>query len=162
MQTLNNSWMLQSLERKVLPPVVAIMAAAVMWGLANEQALLRYEIPHKAFICGALVGLAVLIDLVALRLFMTAKTTINPISPDKATKLVTTGVYRYTRNPMYMANLIILLAWLIWLGSIYSVSGLILYVVYMNQFQIKPEERVLLNLFEHEYSFFCSRVRRWI
>jgi len=63
---------------------------------------------------------------------------------------------------MYMANLIILLAWLIWLGSIYSVSGLILYVVYMNQFQIKPEERVLLNLFEHEYSFFCSRVRRWI
>ena len=154
--------MVQSLEGKVPPPVVAIMAAAVMWGVANEQALLRYEISYKAFICGALVGLAVLIDLAALRLFMTAKTTINPISPDKATKLVTTGVYRYTRNPMYMANLIILLAWLIWLGSIYSVSGLILYVVYMNQFQIKPEERVLLNLFEHEYSFFCSRVRRWI
>lgn len=162
MQTLNNTWMVQSLERKVPPPVVAIIVAAVMWGLAKEQALLRYEIPHNVFICGALVGLAVLIDLAALRLFMTAKTTINPMSPDKATKLVTTGIYRYTRNPMYMANLIILLAWLIWLGSIYSVSGLILYVVYMNQFQIKPEERVLLNLFEHEYSLFCSRVRRWI
>lgn len=154
--------MLSGLERKVPPPVVAIIAAAIMWLLAKEVALSSYEIPYKAVICGLFAALGLLIDFAALWLFIKAKTTFNPITPNRASSLVTTGVYRYTRNPMYIGNFIFLLAWLIWLGSAYSLMGLILYVVYMNQFQIKPEERALLSLFGNEYSLFCSTVRRWV
>jgi protein-S-isoprenylcysteine O-methyltransferase Ste14 len=151
-----------SLERKVPPPIVALVVAWLMWVLAREVGLQNYEVPYKSMICAVLVMLGLIVDFSALWLFAKAKTTVNPISPSKATSLVTTGVYRYTRNPMYMGNFIFLLAWLIWMGSAYGVIGLILYVVYMNQFQIKPEESVLLNLFGKQYSQFCSQVRRWI
>jgi len=154
--------MLSRLERKVPPPVVAIIAAGFMWLLTREVAVSIYEVPNKAVICSVLAATGFLVDFAALWLFMKAKTTVNPIKPNKASTLVTMGIYRYTRNPMYIGNLIFLLAWLVWLGSVYGFIGLILYVVYMNQFQIKPEERVLLSLFGDEYSLFCSRVRRWV
>jgi len=154
--------MLPSLERKVPPPVVAIIAAGVMWLLASEVVVSSYEVPNKVAICSVLAALGFLVDFAALWLFMKAKTTVNPIKPNKASSLVTGGIYRYTRNPMYIGNFIFLLAWLAWLGSAYGFIGLILYVVYMNQFQIKPEERALLSLFGNEYSLFCSNVRRWV
>lgn len=154
--------MLPSLERKIPPPVVAIIAAGVMWLLAKEVVVSSYEAPYKVAICSVLIVFGFLVDFAALWLFMKAKTTVNPIKPNKASSLVTGGVYRYTRNPMYIGNLIFLLAWLVWLGSAYGFIGLILYVFYMHQFQIKPEEKALLSLFGNEYSLFCSKVRRWI
>lgn len=154
--------MQHSLERKIPPPVVAIIVAGVMWVLAREVAVSNYEASNKVTICGVLAVLGFLIDVAGLWLFMKAKTTVNPIQPSKASSLVTTGVYRYTRNPMYIGNFIFLLAWFVWLGSVYGFIGLILYVVYMNQFQIKPEEKALLSLFGNEYSLYCSKVRRWV
>jgi len=151
-----------SLERKVPPPIVALVVAWLMWVLAREAGVQNYEVPYKSMVCAVLVMVGLIVDFSALWLFVKAKTTVNPITPNKASSLVTTGIYRYTRNPMYMGNFIFLLAWLVWMGSAYGVIGLILYVVYMNQFQIKPEESALLNLFGKQYSQFCSQVRRWI
>jgi len=63
---------------------------------------------------------------------------------------------------MYLGNFMFLLVWLVWLGTPYALLGLVFYVVYMNQFQIKPEEKALLVLFGDQYAAFCADVRRWI
>jgi len=154
--------MLSSLERKIPPPVVALVMAAFMWLLASKLGTPAVEVPYKSMVCGVFVALGLLVDFAALWLFMQAKTTVNPIKPNNASSLVTSGIYQYTRNPMYVGNLIFLIAWLVWLGSPYGFICLVIYVAYMNQFQIKPEERALTTLFENEYSLFCSQVRRWI
>ncbi|HIF17753.1 MAG TPA: isoprenylcysteine carboxylmethyltransferase family protein [Cycloclasticus sp.] len=150
------------LELKIPPPVVAIISAGLMWLLTTKLGLFSVDIPNKLVLCGFLAGLGLLVDFVALWRFMKAKTTVNPIKPNNASALVTSGIYQYTRNPMYVGNFIFLTAYLIWLGSPYNVICLALYVLYMNEFQIQPEERVLQNMFGDEYRSFCSKVRRWI
>ena len=161
MQILNN-YMLASLERKIPPPVVALLMAGLMWLLVRKLGAPSAEIPYKAMVCAVFVTLGLWLDFAAVWLFRRAKTTVNPIRPNNASSLVTSGIYQYTRNPMYVGNLIFLLAWLVWLGSLFGFIGLVIYVAYMNQFQIKPEEKALTKLFNNEYRLFCSQVRRWI
>ncbi|PCH83496.1 MAG: protein-S-isoprenylcysteine methyltransferase [Piscirickettsiaceae bacterium] len=153
--------MLSCLERKIPPPIVALAAAGLMWLLAEKFGLPRYRASYQSIICGLLVAFGLLVDFAAVWLFWRVGTTVNPMSPHKASNLVTSGIYRYTRNPMYVGNLIFLMAWLVWLGAPYGLIGLIAYVIYTVQYQIKPEERALSALFGDEYGFFCSSVRRW-
>jgi protein-S-isoprenylcysteine O-methyltransferase Ste14 len=154
--------MLASLELKIPPPIVALLTAGLMWLVTNKLGLISFDINYKFAICGFLTGLGLLIDLDAIRQFHQAKTTVNPMKPNSASALVTTGVYQYTRNPMYVGNFLFLSAWLIWLASPYNILCLALYVMYMNKFQIQPEELALRELFGEEYIYFYSRVRRWV
>jgi len=154
--------MFTSLELKIPPPVVALIAAVLMWILTRKFGFSSFDIAYKFALCGFLVGLGLMIDLAALWRFAQAKTTVNPIKPRNASALVTSGIYQYTRNPMYVGNFMFLSAWLVWLGSPYSAVCIVLYVLYMNKFQIKPEERVLQTLFGEQYAVFCKRVRRWV
>jgi protein-S-isoprenylcysteine O-methyltransferase Ste14 len=89
-------------------------------------------------------------------------TTVNPTTPNGTTSLVTSGVYRYTRNPMYVGFGLALLAVVVYLGSIASSLVLPLYVVYMNRFQIRPEERMLLEKFGEPFATYLRNVRRWL
>lgn len=151
------------MELKVPPPIVAILVGVIMWqstGFTSEVLLLNFE--YKFIVCVVLACSGLAIDLVALWGFMRARTTVNPIKPTNASTLVTSGIYRVTRNPMYVGNFIFLVAWLVWLGEPLNAMFLILYVLYMNKFQIEPEERVLTEKFGEEYQLFCQRVRRWI
>ncbi|ORU92191.1 MAG: hypothetical protein A6F70_01935 [Cycloclasticus sp. symbiont of Bathymodiolus heckerae] len=150
------------IELKIPPPVLALIMAASMWGCQEPLNVITFELENKLTICLWLAALGLLVDACALWLFMWARTTVNPIKPNKATALVTSGIYRYTRNPMYVGNFIFLTAWLIWLGSPLNVVFLIFYVLYMNRFQISVEERILSEKFGEEYAQFCQSVRRWI
>ncbi len=154
--------MLSWFELKVPPPVVALIAAGLMWFLAKDFSLPRYDIPQRAQVCTALVIVGFLVDLAALWRFLKVSTTVNPLRPQNASRLVTSGIYRFSRNPMYVGNFIFLVAWSVWLESPYAFAGLAVYVFYMNRFQIKPEERMLESLFGSEYVSFCEQVRRWI
>jgi protein-S-isoprenylcysteine O-methyltransferase Ste14 len=153
--------MLASLELKIPPPIVALLTAGLMWLVTNKLGLISFDINYKFAICGFLTGFGLLIDLDAIRQFHQAKTTVNPMKPNSASALVTTGVYQYTRNPMYVGNFLFLSAWLIWLSSPYNILCLALYVMHMNKFQIQPEEQALREIFGDEYTCFCNRVRRW-
>ncbi len=150
------------LDLKVPPPLVALIAAGLMWLLGNYIETTVIDVPYKSTLCYLLVGVGLLIDVFAIRQFRRAKTTVNPLRPSNATSLVNAGIYQYTRNPMYLGNFMFLLVWLVWLGTPYALLGLVFYVVYMNQFQIKPEEKALLVLFGDQYAAFCADVRRWI
>ena len=91
-----------------------------------------------------------------------ARTTVNPLRPERASALVTTGVYRITRNPMYVGMALMLLAWAVLLASPAALAGPVTFIAYMNRFQIGPEEDALDTLFGPDYAAYRSRVRRWL
>jgi protein-S-isoprenylcysteine O-methyltransferase Ste14 len=93
--------------------------------------------------------------------FRQAKTTVNPLKPH-ASSLVTWGVYAISRNPMYLGGLIMLLGWAIFLSNALAFLFLPIYVLYLNRFQITPEERVLTSLFGQTYVAYQARARRWL
>ncbi len=95
-------------------------------------------------------------------LFNRKKTTVNPLSPEEATYLVTSGVYAITRNPMYLGFMLALASFCIYLGNIASLSFVIGFAVYMNCIQIPSEERALSGLFGEQFDQYKSRVRRWL
>lgn len=94
--------------------------------------------------------------------FRKVNTTVDPTTPEKTTSLVTTGIYGYTRNPMYLGLLGFLLVESLLLGSFLSLLWLPIYIIVMNKRFIKPEESALLLLFEHDFTHYQLRVRRWI
>jgi len=106
------------------------------------------------------VGLAVI--LAGVISFRRAKTTVNPLKPETATALVTGGVYRYTRNPMYLGMLIVLLAWAVYLSAPASLLVVVVFWLYIDRLQIRPEEEALVRLFGSTFTDYMSRVRRWL
>jgi protein-S-isoprenylcysteine O-methyltransferase Ste14 len=153
---------MDALELKIPPPLVALVVGAVMWGLAlHTPAVLLPTIARVLLAAGvALVGGA--FSLAGVLAFRRAKTTVNPMKPDSASSLVSTGVYRYTRNPMYVGLLFVLIGWAIFLSAPLSLLGPVFFVVYIGRFQIKPEERVLAGIFGNEFAAYQARVRRWL
>ena len=94
--------------------------------------------------------------------FRRAKTTVNPLKPETSSSLVTSGVYRLTRNPMYVGLALVLLAWAVFLSCAWALPGPVVFILYMNRFQIGPEERVLSGIFGAAYSAYQAKVRRWL
>ena len=94
--------------------------------------------------------------------FRSAKTTGNPNRPEMAASLVISGIYRISRNPMYVGLIFLLLAWATWLGSVFSMAIIVIFQQYMTRFQIIPEEKALAKCFAEKYHDYCSQVRRWL
>ncbi len=156
-----------SLELKIPPPVTAVLTATGMWGLSRTSFLPDWMsgMPTAWRIGGAmalaLVGLG--FDVAGIIAFRRAKTTVNPLKPEKSVALVSAGVYRITRNPMYVGMVFILAAWGVYLASVWALlMGPLLFAAYITRFQIKPEERVLARRFGAEFEGYQARVRRWL
>lgn len=152
---------MKALELKIPPPVVGLLVASAMWGVARAlPAVLAVKDPEFAAAIVALIGVS--FDIAGIVSFYLAKTTINPLRPHKTTALVSTGIYRVTRNPMYVGLLFLLIAWAIYLSSAWALFGPLAFVLYMNRFQIGPEEKVLAALFGDEFTEYKKKVRRWL
>jgi protein-S-isoprenylcysteine O-methyltransferase Ste14 len=152
---------MEELESKIPPLAIVLFVALLMYGSANSLPrieigfLLRMGITVFIFCLGAFFCLASVFS------FKRAKTTVNPMKPATTSSLVSTGIYQISRNPMYVGFTLFLAAWAIYLESLWSSFGVLGFIVYMNQFQIKPEERALQSLFGNEFADYQSRVRRW-
>jgi protein-S-isoprenylcysteine O-methyltransferase Ste14 len=153
---------MRALELKIPPPVVAILIAAAMWGVSFHQASLSLVPAMRQFLAAVLAIVGVSFDLLGLLAFRRSRTTANPMKPSKASALVTGGVYRVTRNPMYVGLALLLAAWAVHLSTFWPFVGPVLFVIYMNRFQIGPEERVMRSKFGEEYAAYAARVRRWL
>jgi protein-S-isoprenylcysteine O-methyltransferase Ste14 len=153
---------MQSLELKIPPPVVAALMAMAMWGIASIAPLV--EVPTLLRVCVAIaIALAGgAFSLAGIMSFRRARTTVNPMKPEAATSLVSSGIYRITRNPMYVGLMFVLVAWAAFLSSAWSLLGPLAFLLYISRFQIRPEERVLSELFGAEYSAYKARVRQWL
>lgn len=153
---------MHALELKIPPPVVALLMAGAMWGvsLAAPMAYMPEGIRVFAGIAIAIAGIASAISGVIA--FRRARTTVNPFKPETSSSLVTSGIYRFTRNPMYVGLTLVLLGWAVFLPSVWTLLGPLVFVLYMTRFQIVPEERALAGLFGATYSEYRAKVRRWI
>lgn len=150
---------MQRLERRIPPPVILLLVAGGMW-------LARPEAPPggaglRLGLGLGLLGLGLVVSVAGAVEFRRAGTTLDPRRPDQATALVVTGVFRWTRNPMYLGLLILLISWAAVLGSAWLLAGPLFFMAYMNRFQIRPEERALAARFP-AWETYRRRVRRWL
>lgn len=150
------------LETKIPAPVVTIAVALAMWLLPRAESLSDVIDVVRLAAIDLSMNLSALVAIAAFAGFWQARTTINPLRPERASVLVTHGIYRYTRNPMYLSLLLLLVAYAFHLGCWAAIAGPVVYVAYITRFQILPEERVLLSKFGAEYDSYRRRVRRWI
>lgn len=154
--------MLQALENKVPPPLVALVFGGLMGGASLGLPGLDLAWGTRLLLALSLIGAGLLFVLAGGISFRRARTTVNPLKPEAASALVTSGIYRYTRNPMYVGFALWLLAWGLYLASPLVLLGVLGFVLYMNRLQIAPEERALGQLFGADFAAYRQRVRRWL
>lgn len=140
--------------------MVVVFFAAVMALIAHYTV-----IDFTAFITYLALGLVAIgcfFCIAGVVSFRLAKTTVNPSKPAQASALVTTGVYKISRNPMYVGFAFILASWGVWLTSLWALLCVWGFIFYLTWFQIIPEERALLKIFGQGYREYKSRVKRWL
>ncbi len=149
------------MELKLPPALVFLFFGFAMYLVAKFLPFGFFDFFGRSILFKVLTGLAILILILALVQFYRLKTTIDPAKPDKVSNLVTNGVYKFSRNPMYLAMLLLLLALGVTLGNAFNTLVAAGFVAYMNRFQIVPEERILLNKFGRSFKEYCTLTRRW-
>lgn len=150
------------MELKIPPAALTLLFAAAMWAAARHLPLGRFDFPGRHVLAALILSAGLIAPLLGAWRFRKAATTVDPLHPDKTTSLVTRGIYGRTRNPMYLGFLLLLAAWGLRLGSLPALLLLPGFVMWMDRFQIVPEERALERKFGGRYREYRSRVRRWI
>ena len=143
---------MDALELKVPPPVVALVAALGMWVISRLTFDFEMDVGVRAAVAVIIALMGGAFDVAGIAAFRRAKTTLNPMNPEAASSLVTGGIYRVTRNPMYVGLLFVLVAWAAFLWAPWAILGAVIFVAYMNRFQIGHEERALLGAFGDVYA----------
>ena len=150
------------METKIPPPIIALLHAALMYGIDHIWPQ-QWLAPPLALLAGVLLASpGILLDGIGVWQFLRARTTVNPLRPQRSSVLVTGGLYRISRNPMYLGMLLLLFGWCVYLANPLALAVLPLFVFTINRLQIQPEERILRQLFGQPYLDYCQRVRRWL
>ncbi len=150
------------LENKIPPPAVMLLFGLVMWIISQFSpnftigASQQWSLIILFFLAGLIIGAAGIIS------FNRAQTTINPLKPNAASSLVSSGIFSRTRNPMYVALTLALCSWGVYLASAWAFIAVLGFILYITRFQIHPEERAMDNLFGEDFTAYKNRVRRWI
>ncbi|WP_305986429.1 isoprenylcysteine carboxylmethyltransferase family protein [Roseibium sp. MMSF_3544] len=147
---------------KVPPPLVLFVAAVITYAAASWLPGLTISFPGQVMLAAIVFGLGLVPDMIALLAFMRRRTTVNPMAPQNTSALVTDGIYRISRNPMYLGLLFLLIAISLFFGTLLSLLIVPGFVWYLTKFQIRPEEEQLEMLFGEAYQDYRNKVRRWI
>ena len=151
----HSSW----LSLRVPPVALAALFAAAMWLLPG---IVSTMIPGAWIVACALAMAGGALCMAGVLAFRQANTTGNPTTPVASTALVVRGVYRLTRNPMYLGFALLLLALAVWLGKMSALLLVPLFMAYLQHFQIRPEEDALHARFGASFDTYCQQVRRWL
>ncbi|HEX6928535.1 MAG TPA: isoprenylcysteine carboxylmethyltransferase family protein [Gammaproteobacteria bacterium] len=146
---------------RVPPLLVVAVCALSMWVIARFLPG-AFRFPGSTWIAAGLFAAGTAICVLGVRAFRRAATTVNPLTPDAASSLVADGIYRFSRNPMYLGFALWLLAWGVLLESIPALLIIPAFVLYMNRFQIRAEEHALQMRFGGEFDRYMNNVRRWL
>jgi protein-S-isoprenylcysteine O-methyltransferase Ste14 len=152
----------RNLRLRIPPLAVVALAGGLAWITARIVPAWSFEFAAQAGLTATFVLLGITCSLLGVASFRLARTTVNPMTPHASTALVVSGIYRVTRNPMYLGFLFLLLAQIVWLANPVALLVAPAFVVYLNRFQIVPEEIALRNRFGAEFNAYAAHVRRWI
>ena len=148
---------------RIPPPIVALIGILLIF-LSKDYILILYLHPHlqnTLSLIFLIIGFVIIFS--ATKEFKKSDTTVNPMKPETSTSLVTSGIFKYTRNPMYLGLTSIILASCFYFSSLLGIIVYVpLFILYITVFQIIPEEETMKGLFNDEYFDYCSKVRRWI
>ena len=149
-------------ELKVPPVALTVVFAVVMWVASTFFSAASFSLPSASIVAFTFVFIGGGIALAGVSAFRQHCTTVNPMKPETTASVVTAGIYRVTRNPMYLGLAFILLGWAIYLANLAAMFFIPAFVAYMTRFQIKPEEHALLAKFGPSYADYMAAVRRWV
>lgn len=153
---------MKALELKVPPPVVALVVAFAMWVVSRLTPIVEVGATVRSAVAIVIALAGISLAAAGITAFRRARTTLNPHKPDTASALVTGGIYRVTRNPMYLGLALVLVGWASFLGAPWALLGPVVFVACITRLQIVPEERVLQSAFGEAYAAYRARVRRWL
>ncbi|WP_020482166.1 methyltransferase family protein [Methylomonas sp. MK1] len=153
---------MNTLELKIPPVALSLFIAGAMWLASVQFPVMSFAIPGRLIISIALCGTGIVFAVAGVIAFRAAKTTVNPTRPGAASTLVSSGIYRFSRNPMYVGFLFTLGSWAFFLAHAAGFIFLPAFVIYMNRFQISPEERALSIKFGKHFVTYTQSVPRWL
>ena len=148
------------MNTKIPPPIVTLVCALIIF--LSRGAFTSYEFNYQPIVSLIFLILGILTLFSAASSFKKQETTVNPMSPEKATSLVVEGAFKYTRNPMYLAMTLVLIAISIQFNLIGGFLTVVVFVTYISKFQIAPEEEAMEKNFEEDYLAYKKSTRRWI
>ncbi len=151
-----------SFELKIPPLLIVGIIGVLMWLLSFCFPTVFIPADLGLWCASVLLLTGVFFCVAGFLSFKKADTTVNPMKPEESSSLVTSGIYSFTRNPMYVGFLLLLVSWAVFLSNLYSLVLSFIFVLYMNQFQIKPEEKMLNKIFKEEFHEYTKRVHRWL
>ncbi len=150
------------LENRVPPPLVVVLIGAAMAAIAGFTPAVEVTSVLRLAVGGVGIALGALVVVQGARTFWRNETTIDPVGLERASTLVTSGVFRFGRNPMYVGFAAMLLGWAVCLAAPWALLGPVAFVLFITRFQILPEERVMRAKFGRAYDDSRAQVRRWV
>jgi protein-S-isoprenylcysteine O-methyltransferase Ste14 len=146
------------------PPVVLLSCGALMWIVDAYLPSFRVAFPGNRILFWVLLLAGMFLIIFTIASFLRRGTTFHPgrRALAGATSLMVTGVFRYTRNPIYLGMAIMLVAWAIFLQNVLALLGPVIFIAFITRYQIKPEEEALEKVFGEDYARYKARVRRWV
>ena len=148
------------MNNKIPPPIVTLICALIIY--FSSLFFSSYTFPLFNALSILSLGSGLLLIFLAVNSFKKSQTTINPLQPDLASSLVTDGVFKYSRNPMYLGMLFILIFISLRFNLIGGSLVALGFVIYITKYQIVPEEIAMVKLFNDKFIAYKSRVRRWL
>ena len=148
------------IKTKIPPPLVALTFGFLI--NYTKNIFPKIEIKNEIIFGSFMIISGLIAILSAITTFKKYHTTITPLNPANTTKLITDGIYKFSRNPMYLGLLLVLLGISIILNLIGGFFLIPLFILYLNLFQIIPEENAMVDLFKDEFLEYKKNVRRWI
>tara|TARA_B100001113_G_scaffold169697_1_gene138812 strand:+ start:128 stop:574 length:447 start_codon:yes stop_codon:yes gene_type:complete len=148
------------METKIPPPIVTLVFGLSIYFSRGIFQVVEIKYSFYFGILLLLLGFVILIS--AVRLFRKDKTTVNPLSPEQASKLVTDGIFKYSRNPMYLGMALVLGSVAVFFNLTGGIILIALFCAYITKFQIIPEEKAMKDLFSDDFEKYKKVTRRWI
>lgn len=154
----------RKMKLRIAPPVLTLLSAVLMWAIANYLtfAAVDIELSWRKSIFMVFVILGSSAASAAFVNFQSSNTSIDPMKPEKASVLVTEGIFQFSRNPMYLGLLSCLIGWAIYLNNPLTLLVVLGFFFYMTRVQIKAEEEALNEKFGETYQAYMKEVRRWL
>lgn len=150
------------LSLKIIPPFQVLILGFVMWCIHRLVGLFHFHSGYEYIASRALLYLCLCLFCLTIYQFWRHKTTVNPSKLQDTRSLITNGVFAFSRNPVYVIDALLLLAWAVWLGQWLNLAMPLVFVWYCTEFQIKAEEKVLAEKFGSQYEQYKKQVRRWL
>jgi protein-S-isoprenylcysteine O-methyltransferase Ste14 len=153
---------MQVLELKIPPVALFVVFVLIMWAASAVFSATSFPLPGALVVAFVFAFAGAGIAVAGVSAFRRHDTTVNPMKPETTASVVIVGIYRFTRNPMYLGLTFVLVGWAMYLTNLVALLLVPAFVAYMTQFQIKPEERALLAKFGPGFAGYMLAVRRWI